>query len=365
MELAKENFSTWESNTIKKDLNELQLAVVKWLHQAYEFFQQERPEDLLIPLPKHPQVIPPKNDNYNDLNEPGSIAVGSGIGWLIGGPLGAAVLGSITYLVNKNLQQQDDIVAGSYHQQVAKLCVDAVDGYLDDFSRQGLAILTEYERKADRVIRFIESAESSEITQKRNELRNWQNTLNQLNKELESCLDITIAREYQVVETPKSSNNQSVYRSQGVGVKEDVGTKRSDKTETIGEKQQEKKKVEASNPYPKPPNAAEVEAKFRNWELDEEIAQMKAEMGVPGYQKQQQQNVNNSNQSKQGQKEQIVNAYKTLELQNGASISEVKQAYRKLVKQWHPDLFVGKPQLLQQAQEKMWRFNEAYTILSE
>ncbi len=363
VELAKENFSNWENNTIKKDLNELQLAVVKWLHQAYEFFKQERPEDLLIPFPKHPQVtLPPKNGNYNDLNEPGSIAVGSGIGWLIGGPLGAAVLGSITYLVNQNLQQQDDKVTGdSYHQQVAKLCVDGVDEYLDTFSRQGLVILAEYERKANRVIRFVESSQSSEMTQKHEELRNWQSILNQLNQELSSCLGVIIASEYQVdVETLKSSSNQSVYRSQGVGIKEEVGTRSNEV------KQQRQVKVEVENnpasiPSPKPPNVAQVEAKFRNWELDEEIAQMKAEMGVPG-QKQR----NSSTQPKQKvEKDEVKNAYEILGLPNNAPIADVKQAYRKLVKKWHPDLFVGKPQLLQEAQEKMRKFNEAYTILSE
>jgi GTPase SAR1 family protein len=363
VELAKENFSSWETNTIKKDLNELQSALVKWLHQAYEFFKQECPEDLLIPFPKHPQVtLPPRNGNYNDLSEPGSIAVGSGIGWLIGGPLGAAVLGSISYLVNQNLQQQDDKVAvDSYHQQVAKLCVDAVDGYLENLSRQGLAVLAEYERKADRIIRFVKSVESPENLQKYQELRNWQSILNQLNQELSSCLGVTIANEYQVVEIPKSSSNQSVYRSQGVGIKEDVGTKSNEA------KQKAQVKVEVENnpgsiPPPKPPNVAEVEAKFRNWELDEEIAQMKARMGVPGYQKQD----NTSTQPRQKlEKDKLRNAYEILELPNNASIADVKQAYRKLVKKWHPDLFVGKPQLLQEAQEKMRKFNEAYTILSE
>jgi GTPase SAR1 family protein len=363
VELAKENFLSWESNTIKKDLNELQSALVKWLHQAYEFFKQERPEDLLISFPKHPQVnLPPKNGNSNDLSEPGSIAVGSGIGWLIGGPLGAAVLGSISYLVNQNLQQQDDKASvDSYHQQVAKLCVDAVDGYLENFSCQGLAILTEYERKADRIIRFVESAQSPEITQKRQELQNWQSSLNQLNQELSSCLGVTIAREYQIeVEIPKpSSSNQSVYRSQGVGIKEDVGGKSN-------EVKQAQVKVEVENnpgsiPPPKPPNVAQVEAKFRDWELDEEIAQMKAGIGVPG-----QKQDNTSTQPRQKvQKDEVKNAYEILGLQNDASIADVKQAYRKLVKKWHPDLFVGKPQLLQEAQEKMRQFNEAYTILSE
>jgi DnaJ-domain-containing protein 1/GTPase SAR1 family protein len=368
VELAKENFLSWENNTVKKDFYELQSPLSKWLSQAYEFFKQEYPEDLIVPFPKHPQVtLPPRNGNSNDLSEPGSIAVGSGIGWLIGGPLGAAVLGSITYLVNQNLQQQDDKVTGnSYHQQVAKLCIDAVDGYLDNFSREGLAVLGEYERKANRIIRFVESAESPEIIQKREELRNWQSTLQQLNQELASCLGVKIASEYQIdVEIPKSSSNQSVYRSQGVGIKEDVGTKTAEVKQQAVKAKVEVENKPSSIPSPKSPNVAEVEAKFRNWEIDEEIAQMKAEMRVPGYQKQR----NSSNQTNQTQpkveKNEVKNAYEILGLPNNTPIADVKQAYRKLVKKWHPDLFVGKPQLLQEAQDKMRHFNEAYTILSE
>lgn len=59
--LAQDNFSSWERETLKKDLQELQQAVTKWLYQADDFFQNERPNDLLIPFPKHPQVtLPPK-----------------------------------------------------------------------------------------------------------------------------------------------------------------------------------------------------------------------------------------------------------------------------------------------------------------
>jgi len=45
-------------------------------------------------------------------------------------------------------------------------------------------------------------------------------------------------------------------------------------------------------------------------------------------------------------------------------MAEVKEAYRALVKKWHPDLFVGKLQLQQEAQEKMRLVNEAYGVLS-
>ena len=344
--LAQENFTIWE-NTFKSDLNNLQLAVTKWLDQAYEFFLSQQKEDLVLPLPKHPKVtLPPRTSNSSDLSEPGSLAVGSGIGWVLGGPLGAAVLGSIAYLANKTIQEQGkESSTQSYHQQVATLCLDAVENYLATFSRESLSILNEYERKANLVIRFVEPTDTPDIIQKRQELLQWQNHLLQLNKALENNLGISTPNQYKVEvtnEVNKNTNTQTVYRSQGVGAKESVGIPKQNKTP-----------VQEEAPLPKT-NIAEVEAKFRNWELDEEIAQMKANMGMPGHQKPNTppKNINQTH------------AYNVLGLKEGASIIEIKQAYRKLVKQWHPDLFSDRTQQ-RQAQEKMHQINEAYNLLSE
>jgi DnaJ-class molecular chaperone len=91
-------------------------------------------------------------------------------------------------------------------------------------------------------------------------------------------------------------------------------------------------------------------------------------MGSSGNKSQPQQNNSNkaNNQPKtQSEKDKVARGYVILGLQNGATMDEVKQAYKKLVKQWHPDLFVGKLGQLQQAQEKMRQINEAYALLSE
>ena len=55
--------------------------------------------------------------------------------------------------------------------------------------------------------------------------------------------------------------------------------------------------------------------------------------------------------------------YEVLELKAGASKEKIKQAYRNLVKTWHPDRFVHNLQLKQQAEEKIKKINEAYTVL--
>ncbi|AFY45954.1 DnaJ-class molecular chaperone with C-terminal Zn finger domain [Nostoc sp. PCC 7524] len=366
--LAENNFKSWQTSKLKKDFIELQLGVMKWLYQAYEFFKEERPEDLLISFPPEPQItLPSKPDNTELLSEPGAMAVGGGIGWLLGGPVGAAVVGSISYVLNKNIQKQEEkSVNESYHQQVAKLCINATEDYLSQFSSQALSILSEFERQAEKVIIFKVPQETQEVTRKREELRRLQQGFNQLLIELEK---VKIPAKYQpYTETPKVSQTQP--RQQ-----ERVYTRppQQENTAKTTEKKVEPPKQQVYSPPPPPkttpsPNPAELEAKFRNWEMDEEIARMKAEMRSPGFQNSKQQTSQNTQAPKppqgQAEKDKIARAYKILGLPQNAALADIKQAYKTLVKKWHPDLFVNQPQMQKQAQEKMRLFNEAYTVLS-
>ncbi|BAY37972.1 heat shock protein DnaJ-like protein [Nostoc sp. NIES-2111] len=58
----------------------------------------------------------------------------------------------------------------------------------------------------------------------------------------------------------------------------------------------------------------------------------------------------------------INHAYEILGLKPGASQVEVKQAYRKLVKTWHPDRFVDQQQK-HQAEAKIKQINAAYNTV--
>ncbi len=51
--------------------------------------------------------------------------------------------------------------------------------------------------------------------------------------------------------------------------------------------------------------------------------------------------------------------YKTLGLQRGAPLRNIKRAYRDLVKKWHPDFHPDDPRCV----EKMQEINEAYEML--
>ena len=56
----------------------------------------------------------------------------------------------------------------------------------------------------------------------------------------------------------------------------------------------------------------------------------------------------------------IEHYYQILGLQPGATEAEVREAYRTLVKVWHPDRFSGDPRLQEKAQEKLKEINAAY-----
>jgi hypothetical protein len=292
--------------------------------------------------------------------------------------VGAAVVGSISYLLNKNIQKGGEQSSkDAYHQQVAKICIDAAEKYLSDFSSQGLSILTQYEQKAARVINFSIPTEPGEIRQQRENLKKLQYEFNQF---LEGLKKFNIKTQYQPYsETPKTTNTQST-NSQSTNSQTSSHQNSTEyrytktTTEPKTERKAETPHQKVSTPPPPkveiprqkvstpPPNPAQVEAKFRAWELDEEIAQMKANMKYGNKQETQNQQPKNPPKT-QEEKDKIANAYQLLGLKDTATFAEVKQAYKTLVKKWHPDLFVNQPQMQKQVQEKMRLVNAAYNIL--
>ena len=60
----------------------------------------------------------------------------------------------------------------------------------------------------------------------------------------------------------------------------------------------------------------------------------------------------------------MKNPYEVLGVREGASIDEIKSAYRELVKKYHPDRYANNP-LKDLAEEKMVEINEAYDYLTK
>ncbi|TMA05084.1 MAG: J domain-containing protein, partial [Deltaproteobacteria bacterium] len=59
----------------------------------------------------------------------------------------------------------------------------------------------------------------------------------------------------------------------------------------------------------------------------------------------------------------IERHYEILGLKPGASLDKVKEAFRDLVKVWHPDRFAHDPRVQKKAEEKLKEINLAYQKL--
>lgn len=353
-----ENNLQLQKETLKKDFIELHLSVTKWLYQAHDFFKGEPPQELSIIFPNDPQInLPPLPSNANDLVDPGTVAIGGGIGWILGGPVGAAVAGSISYFLNKNIQEQEGKSAKkSYHQVVAKICIVAAENYLSSFSSQNLLNLVEYERKASQIIDFTVTKASVEITQKREQLRQLQSGFNQL---LADLVKVNIPTKYQpYTEKPLGDNANQQNQHQAKNFISPPQKIYPQPIQDNSERNSERKVETAPEKVTLSIHPEELEAKFCAWEFDQEIAEMKSNIKSPHSAPQQP-----SVPQKKAGKEKIALAFKILGLEPNASLTDVKQAYRTLLKKCHPDLFVNQSQLRKQAEEKTQLINEAYNII--
>ncbi|KAF3793823.1 DnaJ-like protein subfamily B member 6 [Nymphaea thermarum] len=57
--------------------------------------------------------------------------------------------------------------------------------------------------------------------------------------------------------------------------------------------------------------------------------------------------------------------YRVLGVDRGASVTEIRRAYRKLALQWHPDRWTRDPSVAGEAKRQFQQIQEAYAVLSD
>ncbi|MEW5858081.1 MAG: dynamin family protein [Cyanobacteriota bacterium] len=184
-------FHTWEDGALKKATQEHQQAIVKWVHQACEFFDQPQPANLWISFPEPPEVILPNQPttSSNQSNGVAPMALTTGLGWFLGGPVGAVVVGGATYLLNQIAQNPDEEKSessASYLNLVQEAYEKAASDYLTRFSTQALSTLRHYESAAEKVMNFPVIKEPFKRTTQHHQLQLLNNLLDNLRQELNS-----------------------------------------------------------------------------------------------------------------------------------------------------------------------------------
>jgi hypothetical protein len=149
------DFESWVALTLRFDWQQQQQSVVGWVEKACDFFEHPRPVTLWMAFPSEPQISeapePNSSSEFSGNLDVAPMAIATGLGWMLGGPVGAAVLGGASYLLNKTgvAAVQEDVADStdkSDHQ--------AVRDYLSQFSQVGLAAIDQYEARSIKVMTF-------------------------------------------------------------------------------------------------------------------------------------------------------------------------------------------------------------------
>lgn len=188
--LEQGTFSTWERGAFKQAIAEYRQAIVKLVRQACGFFDRPQPADLFIPFPEQPQVIlpdPPQSPNNSKSSDDiAPVALTTGLGWILGGPVGAVVAGGATYLINKldrDSEPKQPDTSASYLEQVQQAYTKAARDYLSRFSTQAFSALNQYEQVAEKIINAPVTEESLKPTLQHHQLHLIQALSDNLNLE--------------------------------------------------------------------------------------------------------------------------------------------------------------------------------------
>lgn len=186
--LQQGKFDEWQRGEFRQKILDYQQGIFEWVKKGCEFFEKELPQKLLISFPDAPIISlpepPPDNKKSKDMNI-ASVAIPTGIGWALGGPVGAAVLGGASYIWNKATgnSQEPESNTINYQEQVLQAYQTAAENYLTHFSNDAFLAINQYEEKIEKIISF-QPDKFLETTKQNYQLQLLTNLFNSLEQEL-------------------------------------------------------------------------------------------------------------------------------------------------------------------------------------
>ncbi|MGK7957933.1 MAG: dynamin family protein [Crocosphaera sp.] len=166
--LENNTFQQWCDNDFRKQIITHQNDINEWGNKACLFFENNLLTPLNITIPEPPKIsvsISEENEKEsNYFDHITTVGIPTGIGFLLGGPMGAAVLGGASYLLNKTTRQaeKETIIQNS---QNPSIYVQFSQNYLTHFSEQVFLSLRQYEQELAKIMEVPHNLHSSEVAQ--------------------------------------------------------------------------------------------------------------------------------------------------------------------------------------------------------
>jgi hypothetical protein len=153
--LKYEAFDRWQSENVVPKLQYCQKEINDWVVKANDFFNTPAIEPLTLAAPASPEVLlpvsspspsPPKTSKTEGI---APTAIATGLGWLLGGPVGAAVLGGGSLFVDRLDLDKDKPPAKTDNSvEIFEAYTDAAADYLLQLNTTNIEKIRDYRSRA-------------------------------------------------------------------------------------------------------------------------------------------------------------------------------------------------------------------------
>jgi GTPase SAR1 family protein len=159
--IQKHGFGEWEASNVRPRLQHSQQEINDWVTKAESFFNTPSVEPLKIIIPDPPEVLlpesptqpSPKPDAPSSSLDGLTPALATGLGWVLGGPLGAVVAGSASTIASKlvgdrPLDSNKPPVNVGNSAEILEAYTDASADYLFRLNTETMATIRAYRDRA-------------------------------------------------------------------------------------------------------------------------------------------------------------------------------------------------------------------------
>ncbi|MDJ0658591.1 MAG: dynamin family protein [Crocosphaera sp.] len=181
--LEQNTFQQWCDNHFCNKIITYQNHINEWGNKACFFFENDDLTSLNISIPEPPEisisVSAEIEEESNYLDNITTVGIPTGIGFLLGGPMAAAVLGGASYLLNKTTTQAEK-EAITQNSQNSSTYVKLAQNYLTHFSEQVFLSLRKYEQELVKIMDIPHTLHSSEVAQLSDKIQRLDDLLTRL-----------------------------------------------------------------------------------------------------------------------------------------------------------------------------------------
>ena len=183
----------WLEESLQPVWKQKKRALTEWVYKACDFFEQPRPVDLWVgwqPPNEETQTVVEEPDGTTHKEDDGltPVAIATGLGWVLAGPMGAAVLGGTSHFINRAGRKKKTPQKTPQPEVSPTISNDAARAYLAHFSETALKALADYQERTKPVLNkaIVKPLSQNQQVGQRTLIENILVELEQLQEELDT-----------------------------------------------------------------------------------------------------------------------------------------------------------------------------------